>query len=969
MKKNTPNRANQPKQSPTTTKPRQDSDKVEEYNEEIFRLVIIIEKQKHWLIEMTEDKNRLSKQLQELENENKRLLRLSQEYEKQNNYLRSSNKQTLENGKQKATTNNGRPLFTSKNSINQYLRNNEIANIISERDQLEIANQELRDHCRDLRRQVEDLQHQNEELTNQKIQLLSENLNRIEKLEEELENLTNQRKNFQIALNERNKEKASLQNEITSLRKEIELLESQLDEKDTRNQTEKSYLQKENTALQQLIDQRNLQCSSLQSQIEQLLQQPKKFEDIPSKVFDSELHSLQKEIKYLKEEARRNQESWREEKEKLTSRNTELLQQISGLQKEIKKSKSDCIQSQSCLKQLSDENKLLNEKLQQLIYKKKELEEEQVSSQQTSAQSIQTQKEQIIELKSELERQQKAGTQENERLLLQTNGLAQQVEDLKNNIKNLKRDYHEKLALKDECINELKKENSSLTEENTTIKQQLKAQTDKPNELLTKNQYPSRKTEEQKKEARNSTLSTSKDHSKKEDHDSVPYASIRVNSLFSLANQGWNVKTNLLDQVSKLQSEFISIISILGPLGTGKTWLASKLSGINLHSAQKDAIPANVSLYYALKGGCFGIIDSSGFNGPIPANDDEIVQNLPLELASNDTRVRTQRRTQLLYNDSKILEELRLAYSIQSGGLVLLVLGKLTQTDIEYISFVKEMMKVTGTSTITQNPLIIVHNFSWLTTKAQVEEHITQNLQKVLLLKEEPLFNSNESSEIPGATNKSLYKDETGLTHLILAAADSEAGDYYNPGTLKFLSSKVNLLESKTKLPFAENFATFCNEKLKRIFNADFHLSYDESHSQITSQSHEKIDPRVILNYEVCNMFVEGDFKPKYSKSETRLENGHVEVVVDVELLDCKFDPKIVRKSGCSRLVLTGSKAIQRKEGKNMNFDQGTRADGSFVVAISLLRNMEIVSHSNSDLGSGIRRFTIEFKPHEEESV
>ena len=498
----------------------------------------------------------------------------------------------------------------------------------------------------------------------------------------------------------------------------------------------------------------------------------------------------------------------------------------------------------------------------------------------------------------------------------------------------------------------------------------------------------------------------------------VPFISIHTNSLFALNQNGWKIQTQLPKQITKLQSTKFATLAVLGSTGSGKSWFANQLSSgaTSISSSQLpfgwQHNPNSISLYYircqpgpeeAEEDGWFGILDSSGWNEPLRANKKEILDFVAHLLKENDyhnghsSSLRNQMETyRALYDDSKLLEKLKLCYMLKTAGIIVFVISKLTQTELEKIHTVNLLLKqLSSTETAQSNSkiqksvpqVIIVHNFDWIKRIDDVKHQIDSTLKKTFKLEEQPLFNSPEElkDEVINV-NKNLFKDEFGTTHLIMAAQDSEAGKYYNPGPLKFILLKLNTLENKKALSFCESFAQFCTEELNKLIpNRSLSLQYisedDDASRMILNDKSSTIRPKDLFYADEYNVLGhDGKFQPKYSTKVERSSDGkEARVTVELDLLDSVIEKKSLHlKDGRYYLLLSGKRkeifseedVIRESEGK-IELKKGSREDGSYFLQIPLLVDSEMERKKDTsiifeEVCPGVKKFVIEFEKSEE---
>ena len=225
-----------------------------------------------------------------------------------------------------------------------------------------------------------------------------------------------------------------------------------------------------------------------------------------------------------------------------------------------------------------------------------------------------------------------------------------------------------------------------------------------------------------------------------------------------------------------------------------------------------------------------------------------------------------------------------------------------------------------------------------------------------------------QESTTDGTFNR-LYLDKAGVTHLIIAAENSEAGEYFNPGAINFLLSKLEILERKENLNLYERFAAFCQEELSKHTGAKLGLRYDAQQSKILAEGEQSCQELSNVWYEgSCNVF-DRTFEPEYSVKYDFQERDFVLCIVEVELVDLiesTFSYKIMESRGWLYLRIKGQKksvcageGIEDKGEDKIALIKSTRREGQFDCSIRLVESMSEESCLIDSSIAGIKRFKI----------
>mgnify|MGYP000874438292 FL=1 len=447
----------------------------------------------------------------------------------------------------------------------------------------------------------------------------------------------------------------------------------------------------------------------------------------------------------------------------------------------------------------------------------------------------------------------------------------------------------------------------------------------------------------------------------------IPYLSINTESIKSLSQEGWKISSQHKDRVLSIQNSKVALVSIIGEIGSGKSWVAGQL---NFNRGWRNP-PKSLSIHYACRseGNWFGTLISSAWNEPIKPREKPLSTTDPQQ-NSNSQLMEIYKE---LTDDSKLIENLILSYLIGSGHLILLVIEQLTQSELEKIQVVKRLIRNSQ-----KNPrLIIMHNFKQISKREHMEKKINNCLRKIFQFEEQPLFNDTKTLDGEGDIHKNLFKDEFGIIHLVTAAESTPAGEFYNRGPFKFLLSKIDMLENKETFSFCENFVEYCNTRLINLAGVDFALKCIDDKIFATNKQ-AKITPSA-LNYS-ANVFSQGEFDPKYSTKLEWLSGGdEARVIVEIEVLDSMIEKKALRViegyhyltvAGTRKEIFSEEEKQKGNEGK-MLLTKGTRREGNYVLDIRLIgvfmdRKPDLeVQEEDSEFG--IKRITVEFvKPKEQ---
>ena len=338
------------------------------------------------------------------------------------------------------------------------------------------------------------------------------------------------------------------------------------------------------------------------------------------------------------------------------------------------------------------------------------------------------------------------------------------------------------------------------------------------------------------------------------------------------------------------------------------------------------------------------------------------------------------KRYKFLKNDAKILQSLKDKFISEIADVVLIFCNKLSEREQEIVyELIKdhkdtcnERMKEAQRTLkpARQTHLYVVHNYRMLKEIDEVRKQIEKDLEKNFNAIECSLFTSDE--EKYKTCNSTMFQDQFGVGHLILAAHGSEAGEYYNPSTFGFFKKKLRVIESRTSANVKKLFLDFCNKNIpKMLKQEEFKVKFDTDQSAIIKDGASKT---VLgnLRYDELGYFeVSSAFKPKYSMVEKTLDNGTIELKIEVELLDTEYQSKLLKDGeGQWCLVIRGEKKVpvstDAKSKEKMT--ENNREHGPFKLVVRLPRG-EKIDFKRTEKAKGIVEYIVNFSESLEETL
>ena len=289
--------------------------------------------------------------------------------------------------------------------------------------------------------------------------------------------------------------------------------------------------------------------------------------------------------------------------------------------------------------------------------------------------------------------------------------------------------------------------------------------------------------------------------------------------LQSLANitEGFNIiyTDKGQEKVKELKEKEGIVITAIGNSNQGKSYILSKISEINIPSGYSISTKG-LSIFFpdnlAEKGANkrYIILDTEGSQNAITIKENDRIEFDKLKGIERMDTIEARSR------DRQMTENFLQSFALDSAHIVIAVVGQLTFQDQKFLNRIKESTK--------NKNLFIVHNLMFLEKKEQVEEHMKDVIQSSLFFnlverkmislvkgtKEEEKKENNENDIYFVETIEDATKNKTNhIIHLIMARENTEAGNYYNNSTIKFLRENVKAIAQQNKFDVIKKFSKY----------------------------------------------------------------------------------------------------------------------------------------------------------------
>jgi hypothetical protein len=283
--------------------------------------------------------------------------------------------------------------------------------------------------------------------------------------------------------------------------------------------------------------------------------------------------------------------------------------------------------------------------------------------------------------------------------------------------------------------------------------------------------------------------------------------------------------------------------------------------------------------------------------------------------------------------DKIITEYFLQNYIIHNSDILIIVIGNITYSEQKLLNKVKsELIRAKKNKT-----LYVIHNLMFFRTKKQVEEYI-----KNILLKS-ATFNL-EKQIIPNENSECYYEKGTEplVKHLFFSYEFSEAGNYYNKYTLKYLEKAyitiLNLEPFDVLKTVKERFKIFSKEILEQNEGLEKNKGENEIIFDETKKDVIKLIKPEKIKLKKCFIDELGFKNLKsngYEPSYNCYKKGN-EIIITVE---APGDSQLIkttffRSEGYTFIRIIGNKNIDKEPAKIESNIYNSRENGEFILDI-----------------------------------
>ena len=444
------------------------------------------------------------------------------------------------------------------------------------------------------------------------------------------------------------------------------------------------------------------------------------------------------------------------------------------------------------------------------------------------------------------------------------------------------------------------KENKESNEKNQNLEKKLKNTEDEINKKI--EEESKKKEEEKKKKKEEFNIKQKKDYEEtrieiknifipKKKYEKGNYYDIviKMNLLNELTMDGWEI-----DYSSEINFEEVKIIpvSVIGESNRGKSYLLGKITNHELPEGFSEKTEG-ISVKYLLAKesdqslNCI-LIDSAGGQTQIIKSDkyDEYFSNIYKNIKIKELKKQLEKNKKVktdekelkqkideiknkkidpeiikikdenAYNDclkklildKTLTEQFIKDFALSKSNIILLVVGQLTITEQLFINNLK--------NTITKNKaIIIIHNLLNFVKKKQVEDYINDVLKKSIFFNLEEIEGTQMEDEDKESQSKNniFYREkfkslegekEMTIIHAIFAndSKESEAGNYYNYPTIKYIRTAIMALSNPKEFNIVEELREYIIEKSYKYIDIDNTIESSHKNNQKSNDKDNKID-------------------------------------------------------------------------------------------------------------------------------
>jgi len=272
------------------------------------------------------------------------------------------------------------------------------------------------------------------------------------------------------------------------------------------------------------------------------------------------------------------------------------------------------------------------------------------------------------------------------------------------------------------------------------------------------------------------------------------------------------------EKIDKVKNEDGCVITAIGNSNQGKSFILSRISEMDIpsgHSISTRGLSIVFPDNLKQKGSNqrFIILDTEGSQNAITISDEDRKKIYELNEMEKIEKIEATSR------DKQMTENFLQSFALNSSHIVIAVVGQLTFQDQKFLNRIKDVCK--------NKNLFIIHNLMFLEKRQEVEEHMKDVIESSLFfnLEKQKMIhfgsgNKNEEEKkenddtvkyiyVESSESSSPHKKKSHIIHLILAKEGSEAGNFFNEPTIKYLRDSVISITQQQKFDIIKKFSKY----------------------------------------------------------------------------------------------------------------------------------------------------------------
>ena len=337
-----------------------------------------------------------------------------------------------------------------------------------------------------------------------------------------------------------------------------------------------------------------------------------------------------------------------------------------------------------------------------------------------------------------------------------------------------------------------------------------------------------------------------------------------IESITGLYNNGWKIRKNKRgeEKYNELKNKPGLIVTAIGNKNKGKSFLLQKICKKELpRGFSVTTVGLSISFPESFENDII-ILDTCGFESPLLELDETNEYQLKikkskesgefekflrdskksyLENKNNDDlkekyfeaknnylnkieQSDMDRQLSEFSNERRITDYFLQRFVIEKSNVLLVVLGKMTCQDQFFLNKIKKIV-INNLSNLSKK-IIVIHNLFNYDKKEDVENYINDTLKKSLTFNVIEMaiknINSNAGSDSFENYFEEIIPDSNlKIIHLIYAADNTEAGNYFNYSTINYIRNCIQAKVDFKKFDVVQNLKDFFYKISSNIINED----------------------------------------------------------------------------------------------------------------------------------------------------